>query len=336
MDSARSGNSLTELDELRTWAEKVLGDCQVEVLRTDLLHERESYQVSAGNRVYLLKKYRDRSRFDRELFGCTFAHDIAKIYAPTVRAIDRQARRLLIEFIPGSSLSGMLRLSQAGNSLLPTIAEFGRTMRKLHDTEPRYLHKIPTLSLTIELNKEFHLLNKLRSNICAQISDGRTLQAKICHAIIDLTGRLEAFRNQLRSLSSDLVVNHGDVWSGNVIVSDQIVGLVDFEWACISDPAIDIGRIYARGLVTRDLRRTYQLGPPPHFWEAFCSGYAHPVRTNQNSQQFSAGLVFGLVRTINHYASVIDASPQPARRNQIIRTMGRISRALSSYVQQLT
>jgi tRNA A-37 threonylcarbamoyl transferase component Bud32 len=318
--------------EVSDWIGRTVGPFSLTLISTDPLSERQSYRVDLNDRVLLLKRYADFSRLEREISGCIYARNVARINAPAVAAINRPAGLVLLEFIPGPTLAALLRRGHDEKVVLEASKSLGRTTRTLHDSDVRSTG-LPRVDLIKSLVNEKRMLEKT-IGLKSQGSVNCSHQSSRAYSYTDLHNLLQAFCASLRLTASDLSVVHGDLWSANVIVAERHIGLVDFEWACIGDPILDTSRVFARGLVSRDLRGAYKLHPPRHLWEAFRLGYGKSAKTDETSFAFRAALVFGLVRTINHYTGAISITKEGEKRKRLERSRARIARALTSYLRE--
>ena len=258
---------------------------------------------------------------------------MAQINAPAVAAINRPAGLVLLEFIPGPTLATLLRGCHDEKVLLKAIKMLGRTARTLHDSGEVRSTGLPRVDLTRGLLKEKRILRKT-IGVESQGSMNCSQEMSTAYFYAELHDLLQAFCAGLRLTASDLSVVHGDLWSANIIAAGRHIGLVDFEWACIADPILDTSRVFARGLVSRDLRGAYKVRPPRHLWDAFRLGYGKGAKTDETSPAFRAALAFGLVRTINHYTGVISITTEAEKRKRLDRSRIRVARALISYLQE--
>jgi tRNA A-37 threonylcarbamoyl transferase component Bud32 len=316
--------------DIRDWVAHVVGSKAIlKALEGDVLDERSVFFVEhAGDRL-LAKHYDDLDKARANILGSSFAQDVAGIRTPRIVASDSAAGFVIQEYIDGTSLGEMLKAGTPSGELAAIVREVGRVVRQLHDGRIDLSAALPILELRPALNDELQRLGKFGLYMKTEAASAEPLLDP--NLLLELASGIESFPALSMRFDAMSVV-HGDLWSDNVIVSPSGIALVDFEWASIADPLLDTARMYSRGLVWRDLSRPYQLHPPSHLWQSFQSGYREVIANREPT--FRAAVVYGLVRTINHYCKRVRTKRDFSAASDELRTISRIAAAAMGYLDE--
>ncbi len=329
---------------MNEWLNQILGsNLKISRIKSNL-SSRETFRVKTRERIFIVKKYADRTKMNHDIQGSLFARDVAHIQTPTIIAVNDKLRTVILGFIHGCSLSEYLMTNKFNERTFKIIESFGRVVSKLHNAnfqQTKNFHRLYINNgLKIETKKLEESINYFKSLLSQSgFSDNYIPFYK--NRLLENLNSIKLFcyllKDKLKERDSEIAVIHGDLWSGNVLLMEEKksikVGLFDFEWSSLGNPVVDISRIYSRGLVPRNLKKRYSVIPPPKLWEAFCKGYNNSKMLSEKGMLFKGSLIYSHIRTINYYKTLIELSYNNLLNQRILKTIFRISSSLVDYLQ---
>lgn len=175
------------------------------------------------------------------------------------------------------------------------------------------------------LKNEYNIFHGFYKNIVSNIS----IEKKTFDYILD--NIYSDYLSQTCVLKKYFI--HNDLWSGNIFIStsphNQVI-FCDFESAIISTNLIDIGRIYTRGLVSRNYEKPYSLNPDNYLWTVFKEYYFDSITDIENSQAFIKSILYSVLRTINYYIKLSLACDDV----KYLKSIERIINSLFIYLKE--
>lgn len=196
-----------------------------------------NYCITAGHRKYLLKLY---SGGTRNIEPGMYAYLGERIRVPSLHYYDG-SRKLcpfpyaIIEYINGQTLSEYVRA--IGEYPSEIVREIGMMLSVIHQKRyPQSGH----LSRELELIDSGMNTPELISVLLAGKAG-----ARLSNIIRD---KLQKYIKQNHSIferiDCDFVLCHGDMSYGNILISDDVIYLIDFEYALVESRFRDIGKFF--------------------------------------------------------------------------------------------
>lgn len=291
-----------------------------------------------NDRTVVMKCYATTDFFQTELEGIKVAAQHG-IPTPKVITVDFRHRIAYFEKLRGDDWTRILK--EGSRSVKrKTAKQIGQILCQLHS-----IRKFNGISLRkTSLNELcFAEANHLRQNLGAlrsEMGQERETIDVIRSLLSSLSTFLDSqFRTTTQTELSDLVVLHGDLWSGNIFVCGEsgspVPHFLDFEFAMIGERIIDLARVFSRGFVVRDPSILYSLEPDDDLWSAFADGYRLENRNIHEMPYYHVGLVFSLVRTVNYYVELLDKESTKETKIRYLNTILRMCRATLSVLEKV-
>ena len=197
-----------------------------------LLNTKYIIRVDLGN-----PEYKDKLKKESVLFDV-----LPKFSIPTPRLIVFDDSRKLLKFpffiinyISGSNLAdGFSKESKKTKNQL--ISELGNLLKNIHSVEMSGLEKSGLMG------NVYDWVSKFKNNFQTYFSFVKANK----YFPQETINQIERIFNDYRQISdwkSIACLTHGDINPGNIRINDgHIIGIFDFEYACIADPFIDLER----------------------------------------------------------------------------------------------
>jgi Ser/Thr protein kinase RdoA (MazF antagonist) len=243
---------MTDVDRWHSYASRVLGSC--DLLADSSWQHRMSLVLrlrDATGAEWFLKRHRDPERYRAELMAYQTWMPALQGSAPQLRVFDESLQVMILSALPGAGAPWpALRAGPRGAERtreLATQREAGTVLRRLHDAQPA--EPWPDFAAA-----KMHQFDQLRPAL-------RGL----------LTARaLDAARGEIAGLADICapakVPCHHDYTPRNWLVHDDIVHVIDFEWAGLDAWAADLARLHLGVWATR-----------PDLRDAFLDGYGRQL-----------------------------------------------------------
>ncbi len=295
------------------------------VRRVSDANETETFRVDFSRSRCFLKCYGDAALFNKSLRVLTTLADNGFEYSPKILGFSDSAKNadcncLLMEDLGQSTLLAWPMFTATHGEMLGR--EVGAALAQLHSLDFDLgngfeMNVSPSILKSVALVEEGlpHLKTVLSGN---GVAGDDPLYARI-HWICSAARPLAATKVVI---ASERRFVHGDCWAPNCVVSvaldvHRFRGFLDFDESGMGSPALDVFRMFTRGVNAHDYVSVTQLLPPIAFWQAFVAGYS-TVRTlpELDDDTVLLLLLFYLLRTLLFYMRLLaqDAGLTAPRR----------------------
>jgi hypothetical protein len=246
------------------------------VLQGIVLTERSvshrSFRVDVGGTPALFVKQADAQRSQgRDLTTEAAVYRLARSSAalaevvPPVRLVSADDSLIVLDAVAGTSLAE-LPVDRSDPRTSAILREYGRAVARTHQVRPPPLGQPPWLLGALEPGwGTYEWLPDPTRELLLRLAGTPTMR--------------QAFRRAATAWRAECLI-HGDLRSANVLVvgdaGSPSIRLVDWELACLGDPAWDIGSVLADLLATAAFGVFEGGRAAPDTWEAahaFLGGY---------------------------------------------------------------
>lgn len=299
------------------------------------------WEVQCASRTLIVKRYLDLRRVQREVEALRLA---VSLPVPRVVAVSGVEQSVAVAKVSGTRFSALLAAEGAHKPEQMILAEaLGRLLQALHSIPGSASQALPAETVKTKLERELLRLQSLLAGGLGEVLElpvssrrGRDIKGRILRTEGELGLAIMKLRRIASSAESgsdglQLVLTHGDLWCGNILVPDaapNAVMLLDFEHACFSSRIFDLATLFMRGLAPRSPREPYRITPLEGLWPSFVRGYGAEIGVMGDSKEFLCARAGYLLRTLNHYAEQLIAYPNdqegPGARQTCLRIGGAI------------
>jgi aminoglycoside phosphotransferase len=274
------------------WVRRILGPVELDLLPSGApAAPATSFRIrTSSGALYKLKCYSTDEKFRVDDSAIRYAR-AAGVRVPNVVAQNAELRIALFDFVEGVTLQSCLSTAHDERLTLTAVSDVAVQLRRLHDCRPQDVSGLRRLNIASEFAGCVAYLDSTRDGM-PDSNWGRNIDA----LRRSLRGLLPAFDH-----TAPQSVVHGDLWSPNLIINTTGEStFLDFEWACITTPVLDVARFYGRGLSPRT-SGTYTLTPRLDLWRAFADTYYVGDVTDVETAEFQTALLYTALRTLVFY-----------------------------------